>query len=359
VKVLTRYIAGEFLKLFAYCLFGLILVYLLFDFIDRAGNFFKSDPQMIHVLLYFLYKIPTIVFQLVPVSVLLGTLLTLALLSKNSEITAMKAGGVGVPRIVAPIVVLAVLLAGAAFAINEFVVPIATTKMKYVQKVHIKKQEWRVKIKKVNLWYKSPGAIYFIRRFEPELMRLENVTLYRFDDAFDLKERLDADAVQWVNDAWVADKGTRRTFVNGALTAEAPFADLKLTLPETPEDLKVYQRDPEQMSFRELRAYVRELRAEGYDIRKYVVDLHGKVSFALISVVMALLGIPWAIRSGRAGGVAFGIGVAVVIGVGYWIVLGLSLALGRSGTLPPLLAAWGPHALFGLAGIIGVFRVRS
>lgn len=359
MSVLARYIAREFLKLFGYCLFGLILVYLLFDFIDRAGNFFKSDPQLIHVLLYFVYKIPTIIFQLVPVSVLLGTLLTLALLSKNSEITAMKAGGVSVPRLVAPIIMLAVLLAGGAFLINEFVVPVATTKMKYVKKVHIKKQVWRVKIKKVNLWYKSPGAIYFIRRFEPELMRLQNVTIYRFDDDFGLNERIDAASVQWANDAWVADRGTQRTFAGSALTAEAPFTNLALELPETPEDLKVYQRDPEQMSFRELRIYIKELRAEGYDIRKYVVDLHSKVSFSLISVVMALLGIPWAIRSGRAGGVAFGIGVAVIIGVGYWIVLGLSLALGRSGTLPPILAAWGPHLLFGIAGLVGVFRVRS
>lgn len=359
MSVIFRYVGREFLKLFLLCMLALVLIYLLFDFIDRAGNFFKSDPALLHVLLYYFYKIPTIIFQLVPVSVLLACLLTLALLSRHSEITAMKAGGISVPRLVSPIILLTICLAVVAFGINEFVLPVATQKMKYVKKVHIKKQEWRVKIHKVNLWYKSPGAIYHIYRFEPELQRLEKLHVYRFDDQFQLTERIDADIGQWVNDGWTALDGVRRNFAAGTLQNEEAFAELRLDLPETPDELKVYKRDPEQMSFRDLRRYIHELRREGYDVRKYVVDLHGKVSFALVSVIMALLGVPWAIRSGRQGGVAFGIGLAVIIGVVYWIVLGFSLALGRSGTLPAVPAAWGPHVLFGIIGLIGLFRVRS
>jgi len=359
MSVLTRYVGREFLKLFFFCLIGLILVYLLFDFIDRAGNFFKSDPQLIHVLLYFFYKIPTIVFQLVPVSVLLSTLLTLAILSRNSEITAMKAGGVSVPRIVTPLVLMALLLSVCAFGINEFVVPVATQKMKYVKKVHIKNQIWREKVHKVNLWYKSPGAIYSIYRYEPELARMEDVQIYRFNDDFTFTERIDAATVQYVNDGWTAYDGIQRSFADNRLSGEEPFTELRLKLPETPADLKIVRPDPDQMGVRDLWAYIGKLRHEGYDVRKYVVDLHGKISFSLISVVMAVLGIPWAIRSGRQGGVAFGIGLAVIIGVIYWIVLGLSLALGRSGALPPVAAAWGPHVVFGIAGLFGVFRVRS
>jgi len=359
VSVLTRYVGREFLKLVGLSLGALILVYLLFDFIDRAGNFFRTDPKLIHVALYYVYKVPTIVFQLAPVSVLLACLLTLAILSRNSEITAMKAGGVSVPRIVAPIVALAALIAVISFAINEFIVPMATQRMKYVQTVYIKKQEWRDKIRKVDLWYKSPGAIYNIDRFDPQLGRLEGVHLLHFDEAFNLVDRTDAAGAQWFNNGWTAFNGVHRTFRDNTLTGEQPFAEQRLELPETPENLKVYKRDPEQMGFRELREYVAELRREGYDVRRYVVDLHGKVSFSLISIVMAVLGVPWAIRSGRQGGVAFGIGLAVIIGVVYWIVLGFSLALGRSGALPPIAAAWGPHALFGVVGLIGLLRVKS
>ena len=359
MSVLFRYISREFLKLFFMCLIGLIVVYLVFDFIDRAGNFFRKDPSLVHVVLYFVYKIPTIVFQLVPVSVLLGTLLTLAIMSRNSEITAMKAGGVSVPVLVLPFMLWALLLSGVSFAINEYVVPQATTKMKYIQKVHIKKQEWRVKLRDKNLWYKSPGAIYHIRLFDPELGRLEGLRVFRFDDAFALTERIDADHAKWIDDRWLAVNGTRRALRRGTLVEEKHFDEMPLALPESPSDLMIYKEDPEQMGFRQLRAYIRDLKAEGYDVRKYRVDLHGKVSFSLVSVIMALLGIPWAIRSGRRGGVAFGIGVAVVIGVVYWIVMGFALALGRSGMLPVVVAAWGSHLLFGAAGIVAVFRVRS
>lgn len=359
MSVLFRYVSREFLKLFFMCLIGLIVVYLVFDFIDRAGNFFRKDPSLIHVLLYFVYKIPTIIFQLVPVSVLLGTLLTLAIMSRNSEITAMKAGGVSVPALVLPFILWAVLLSGASFAINEYIVPQATTKMKYIQKVHIKKQEWKVKLRDKNLWYKSPGAVYHIRLFDPELRRLEGLRVFRFDDAFSLTERIDAEYAKWIDDRWLAVNGTRRALNRGILVEEQQFAELPLSLPESPEDLMIYKEDPEQMGFRQLHTYITELKAEGYDVRKYQVDLHGKLSFSLVSVIMAILGIPWAIRSGRRGGVAFGIGMAVIIGVVYWIVMGFALALGRSGLLPVLVAAWGTHALFGAAGLVAVFKVRS
>ena len=103
--------------------------------------------------------------------------------------------------------------------------------MKYVKKVHIKKQEWRVKIHKVNLWYKSPGAIYHIYRFDPDLGRLERLHVYRFDQQFNLTERIDADLAQWVNDGWMAMNGVRRTFTDNALTGEEAFEQYQLPLP--------------------------------------------------------------------------------------------------------------------------------
>lgn len=359
MTVLFRYVSREFLKLFGLCLSALIAIYLVFDFIDRAGNFFRTDPELQAVLLFFFYKIPTIIFQLVPVSVLLATLLTLALMSRHSEITAMKAGGVSVPTIVLPIILWSLALAGGALAINELVVPAATTQMKYIQKVHIKKQEWRVKVHDKNFWYKSPGAIYHIKHFRPEDGRLEGLRVFQFDDGFLLRERIDAEAAQWTGKSWTAVNGRRRIFDRGALVSEEAFTERLIALPETPDDLLIYRKDPEQMSFRELYAYIADLKNEGFDVRKYRVDLHAKISFALVSAIMGLLGIPWAIRSGRQGGVAFGIGVAVIISVAYWIILGFGLALGRSGALPVVVAAWGPHVLFGVAGVVGVLKVRS
>ncbi len=359
IGIISRYVSREFLKLFALCLSSLIVVYLVFDFIDRAGSMYRTEPKTIHVILYFVYKIPTIIFQLVPVSTLLAALLMLAIMSRNSEITAMKAGGVSIARIVTPIMLWACVLATAALAINEFAVPIATTKMKYIQTVYIQKQDWRARLRDRNLWYKSPGAIYHIANFRPEVNRLDNVQIFRLDDEFNLVERFDAARAEWRDKAWVGLEGWRRTFDNGRLATETKFAEAPLPIPETPDELKIYKKDPEQMSFRELRAYIVELRAEGYDVRRYTVDLHSKISFALVTVIMALLGIPWAVRSGRQGGVAFGIGVAVVIGVGYWIVMGFCQALGRSATLPVIVAAWGPHMLFGALGIVGVLRIRS
>jgi lipopolysaccharide export system permease protein len=85
--------------------------------------------------------------------------------------------------------------------------------------------------------------------------------------------------------------------------------------------------------------------------------MHAKLSFPLVSIIMAILGVPFAIRHGRSGGVAAGIFLAVVIAVIYWIVLAMGLALGHSGALSPILAAWGSHVLFGSAGVYMLSRV--
>jgi lipopolysaccharide export system permease protein len=359
-SIISRYVSREFMKLFALCLSSLILVYLVFDFIDRAGSMFRETPKMIHVILYFVYKIPTIIFQLVPVSTLLAALLLLAIMSRNSEVTAMKAGGVSVARIAAPLLAWACLLAVGAFLINEFIVPGATTKMKYIMTVYIQKHDWRTNMKARNLWYKSPNAFYHIANFRPEVGRLDSVQIYRVDEQFNLTERFDAERAEWIGGRWIGFNGWRRTFRDdGRLATETRIDQLPLPIPETPDELKVYKKDPEQMSFREMRGYIRELRSEGYDVRRYEVDLQSKIGFALVTVIMALLGMPWAVGSGRQGGVAFGIAVAVFIGVVYWIVMGFCQALGRSSTLPVFVAAWGPHMLFGALGVVGILRVRS
>ena len=100
------------------------------------------------------------------------------------------------------------------------------------------------------------------------------------------------------------------------------------------------QKNAEVMGYFELQRYINKLRTEGYDATRYVVDLHGKAAFPFVTIILAVIGIAFSLRSERSGGIAQGIGAGVVIGFSYWLVYAFGLSLGRSGTLPPLLAAW-------------------
>lgn len=113
------------------------------------------------------------------------------------------------------------------------------------------------------------------------------------------------------------------------------------------------------MGFFELYPYIRKLEAEGYDATRYRVDLHGKMAFSIVSIILLVIGISFSLRSERSGGVAQSIGAGVVIGFSYWLVFAFSLSLGRSGTLYPLLAAWLPNLLFGGAAYYMIRRVNT
>lgn len=359
LPTLNRYIGREFLKMFSLCLVAFYVLFILIDFIERSRHLFKHGSNFGAVFGYFLYKSPFIIFNMLPVAVLLGTLLTLTILSKNSEITAIKAGGVSVVRAVMPIIGLATLISIGGFLLNEFIVPAANLKSEYIYKTGIKKQKWKVKYKKRNVWYKAEKGIYRFDLFVPEQEKIQGVALFRFDDSFSLKERIEAEKAQYYNDKWYLINGVQRVFKENVLTGSALFEELEIDLPETPADLKIYQKNTDQMSYRELREYVTKLETEGYDPTKYVVDMYGKLSFPLVTIIMAILAIPFAIRHGRQGGAAAGIGIAVVMGVIYYLAMSFMLAWGHSGALGSVTASWGSHILFGVFGIIMLVRTEK
>ncbi len=356
---LNRYIGREFLKMFFLCLTAFYVLFILVDFIERSRHIFKHGANFAAAFGYFFYKSPMIIFMMLPVAVLLGTLLTLAILSKNSEITAIKAGGISIVRAVRPIIALATLISVFGFLMNEFIVPGANMKSEYIYKTGIKKQKWKVKYKKRNVWYKADKGIYRFDLFVPEQEKIQGVSLFLFDDSFQLTQRIEAEKAQYYNGRWHLLNGVGRTFDNNALITSTPFEDLEIDLAETPADMKIYQKKTDQMNLREIREYVTKLETEGYDGTKYVVDMYSKLSFPLVSIIMAVLGIPFAIRHGRQGGVAAGIGIAVVMGVVYWLAMSWMLAWGHSGTLGPITAAWGSHIVFGVYGVVMLIRTEK
>ena len=359
MSILTRYISREFAKLLLLCLVTFVFLYLLVDFIEQSNSFFRHDASIRHVLSYFAYKVPLILFQMLPVAVLLATLLTLTLLSRNSEIIAMKSGGVSIYRIVAPLLVLAALLSGFTFLLNEYVVPFTTERAEYIKRVEIKGRQPAVRKKRKNIWYKTASGIYYIRVYHTERREMRDLSFFDFDRDFNLLRRIDAEGAVWIegDGQWEFRSGVIREFRGGDLVANTPFDTRRIPIPETPEDFSTVAKRSDEMNYRELSEYIRRVEGEGLDVTRHQVDLQGKLSFPLVGLVMALLAIPFGLRGGRQGGVALGIAMAVSIGVVYWLFLGTFLSLGNSGSLPPMVAAWGSHAIFGVLGVIMLLRV--
>lgn len=358
LSILGRYISIEFIKILLLSLGAFIAVYLVIDIFQGIGMMVEYKPAFHLVSALYLLKIPRILSQVTPVAVLLSTLMTLGLLSRNSEITAMKSSGISLYRIVSPILVIAFMVSIFSFLSNEYIVPHTNKEAMFIEKAKIRKKSPKSFFRQNKIWYRGDNAIYNIQLFEPDTNTLKGVTIYHMGEGFSLSKRIEAKEGVWDGSAWRFYDVREDIFDNGGITSNS-YRELPVMFPETPETFGVEERDSEEMGFWELRGYISKLRSEGYDSTRLVVDLYSKLSSPFTALVMAFLGIPFALKGGRSAGIAFGVGISVVIGFGYWLIMSFGLSLGRAEALPPLLSAWGANIVFGLTGVLMMMKVEG
>jgi len=359
VSTLDRYILREFLKTFFMIALSLICLYLIVDFFERIRMFLSNDATASQMASYFIFNIPMILSQMIPVTFLLSTLLTFGLLSKNSEITAMKANGVSLYRISMPLIVLSLFVCLFAFLLSEFITPYTNQKAKHIKLVEVQKRKNPGSFKESQIWYKGEEGIYNFTVFDPEKSTIKGVKINYLDRDMNLTRRIDAKEAFWDEGRWHFRDIVITTFSEGGFPVLERVASKIIDLPEKPADFTVVQKDTEEMGFWELRKFIAKVRSEGYDATRYVTDLQGKIAFPLVSLILAFLGVAFSLKSERSGGVAQGIGAGIVIGFSYWIVFAFSMSLGHAGTLPPLIAAWSANIILGAAALLLYLRIRT
>jgi lipopolysaccharide export system permease protein len=188
---------------------------------------------------------------------------------------------------------------------------------------------------------------------------LSGFTLYQFDDNFQCRKRVDAQEVKWAEGAWWFYNGSVRDFREDGSIQVTPFDKMEFDLGEDWESLRRIGRNSEEMSYGELWTYVQKIQASGYDATRYLVDLYSKLSTPFLNLIMVLIGIPFALKTSRSGGVALSIGSSVMIGFAYGVIFYVFVSFGKSGVLSPFLACWIPTVLFGLAGILALMSIRQ
>ena len=359
-RTLYRYVAREFLKILSLSLSSLILIYIVVVFLQKMTSIGKYQAPFYLVFEYLLYKLPEVAFQwTLPYAVLLSIVLTLGSLSRHSEITALKAGGISLYRITLPLFLIVFLISIANFLGNEYFVPYTYQKSRYVWDVKIKKEKPIGFFKNFKIWYRSDNRIFNIQLLDPQNTTLQGFTLYQLDDQFRCTQRIDAREVRWVNGEWEFHEGALRNFGEDGSLQVTPFKEMKFPLKETWESFQKTERDPEEMSYSELRTYVHKIQAAGYNATRYRVALHSKLSLPVLNLIMVLIGIPFALGTSRSGGVALSIGLSVMIGFVFGVTYYIFLSVGKTGVLPAVLSAWTPTLLFGLAGIFTLTSIRQ
>jgi len=359
-RILRRYVLFEFLRLFSLSLSSLVFIYLIVLFFQKMNIFTKNQAPFYLIFEYLLYKIPLVTFQwTMPYAILLATLLTLGNLSRHSELTAMKAGGVSLYRITFPFLVVALILSFVSFLSNEYLVPYTNAKTKYLLDVRVRKEEPSSFFKNYKIWYWSENQIFNIQVLDSQLMVLKGLTLYQVDNDFRCTQRVDAREAKWIDGKWRLYKGAVRSFGQDGSIQTVPFREMEFPLKENWESFRKLEQHSAELSYTKLATYIRRIRAAGYDSTRYLVDLYSKLSYPFLNLVMVLIGIPFGLKAPRSGGVALNVGISVLVAFIYGIFFYVFLSFGKSGILSPFVSAWTPTVLFFLGGIFTLMSVRQ
>jgi lipopolysaccharide export system permease protein len=348
--ILDWYIIRGFLKVVALSLLFTTVLYLIVDFFDRIDSILKAGAPVWSAIRYFLYKLPLLMSRVFGFAVLFSTLFSVGMLSRTQEITAMRAAGISVYRITLPLFVTGVLICALNFVWNEALVPVFTRESQYIFKTEVKKKEPKSLLGTKDMWVRSEEAFVSVERFDTKTSTLEGVTVFLLNRDFTLRGLVEVPSARWNGNRWQPTRSIEWVMQpNGGLTARE--GNVTIPLAETPEDLKLLARDPEEFSFLDLKKQIADLQGKGIDATEQKVDLHVKMAVPFVSLIMVLLAMPFAVRHTKSAGLALSFGLTMLIGFGYWFLLAFSVSLGHSGAIPPWVSAWIPNATIAMVGL--------
>lgn len=359
MSLITKHIFKEFIALVAGVLAGIIVVYLCVEFLQKADRLIKYHATLLQVSMYFFYSIPNMISLSLPMATLIASLLSLGNLSRHNEIIAMRAGGVSLARIIMPMMLGGVLLSALSFLNTEYVIPVYSSRADYVRNVEIEKKPQRVMFQQHKLWLRGPdNSIANIDLVSPNRNEMIGLNIYKLNPDYSVHERIKADILLWDNGNWRLKHSRSFTFENDEIRFHDSDNEI-FNIVDNPNDLGMIVKDSQEMNFRELWDYIKRLKSSGYKAASYEVDLYNKIAFPFSSVLVVMLSIPFSIHKVRSSGAGKGIAIAVVIAFFYWTLWSVGGSLGRSGMLPPMVAAWFANIIFGTAAIVVLIRIQK
>jgi LPS export ABC transporter permease LptF len=395
--LLDEYIMRSFASNFLLVLITFWILFTIFTFFELIGDIIRNRTPLVTVGDYLLNLIPFIFSNVTPLCVLVAVLITFGALSRSSELTAMKAAGISIYRIVIPVLALAAIIATSLFAFDELYLPAANRRQEALRNI-IKNKPAQTFLRPDQKWIAGqnpsasgldprssttqgapgvdsetwdrpssnpttpPSRIFYYQFFDPDRNVFANLSVFEFDPTtFALKRRIFATSARWDGrvDRWIFENGWSRSFAGESIASYDPF--VLTTFPniqEQPQYFKKEDRQSQEMSYTELDTYINDLRQSGFDTKRLSVQLDRKLAYPAIALVMALLGMPFAFSTGKRGSLA-GFAVAILIAVLYLGTTSLFEAMGNVNTLPPSLAAWAPDFLFTLAGTYLLLRTPT
>jgi LPS export ABC transporter permease LptG/LPS export ABC transporter permease LptF len=359
---LDKYVIKGFFTYFSLVLAAFVIIFVVFTFFDLLNDIVENQIPAVVVLNYFRFLMPQIIFYMLPVSVLVGVLINFGILTRTSQIIAMKASGISLYRLSWSLLLVAILISVLSFALQEYVLPYSNQKQDALRNI-IKGRSAQTYSRPDRKWMMGEqNRIFNYNFFDEDHNLFAGISVFEFDpNSFEIKRRIYANRAVWKAETknWVFEEGWQYQFESHKATHFRKFQQSSFgEVTEPPQYFKKDVKESSQMDYAELYSYIEDLKKSGFDVIKLSVALQKKLSFPLVSLIMCMIAIPFSFSTGRHGSL-YGFGLSIMIGIVYWVVLNFFEQIGGAGKLVPFLAAWAPNMIFGASGIYLLFSIET
>jgi len=359
MRILDRYILKSIVQIFIANILIFSFLYILIDIASNLQDFIERKVPFEILLQYYAYFFPMILVQTSPIACLIATLFTYSHLNHTNEIIVLRTSGLNFWKICRPAICFSLMLSAVVFWVNERIIPQSASVSNQIRAENMSslesKQKNKAKIKNLT-FYGLKNRLFFIDSFDPNTYELGGITILGYDNDQNIQEKIVALRGEWTGIIWKFYKCQVTEFNNADLQAplkvkvhEEKLMDIK----ENPQDFLRQRIDVASMNIKQLGDYIRKFSHSGAAkaLNNFKVDLHQKIAFPVANFTIILVGLPFALMTGRRKAVTFtSLGIAIVIGFSYYVLNAVGLALGKGGLFPPILSAWLAPALFsGLA----------
>lgn len=308
---------------------------------------------------YFLWSMPQYLLLVIPMAILLGTLLAMQRLSGESEITALKAGGISLTRIVAPLLVVGFAVSVIALGVQELVVPFAMDKAAYVQQAAI--DHASPGVSNLQAVTQLPGGgkqITIAGGLDVQTQALTNVTVIRYDAKQKPQEFVIADRALYNPPTWTFLNATTYHFERDGTTQTVSSPKLAVDIGERPNQIakqSLNVSNPDSLSRAEIKGQLDAGTLSPQQRKSFTATYASKLARPFASFVFTLIAVPFGLRPVRGGGTGLGFGLAVAIVFIYYVISTIFLTVGGLATWLAGPSAWATNAIF---TVIGLFLLR-
>ena len=350
MSIIDRLLIREILKYFTMILTAIVGIFMAVEFFEQFDDFMVAGLPFSKAMLYFSLRTPFIVSQITPIGLLLSILVVFGLMSKHNELIALRSGGVSALYLLRTVLGLSVVFAVLLFFLTDQIVPTTLSEANRIWSVEVKKRPG-ISARQRNIWIKGHRSIAHIKHYNHQSKKVSGITLYYFDDQFRLRRRVDAKSAVYKDGQWLFYNLMEQIRVDDEQEDPYRIEFFKRRIEPfdyLPEDFNRVAKKSEEMDIFELLSYIHAVEEEGYDATNYRVDLHAKLAFPVISLILSMLAAGYGLRHKTRGGHALSLSIAYGIGIAflYTIVYNFCLSLGYGEMLPPIVAAWIAHLIF-------------